>query len=304
MSRSYPPTNACKPKVFAVIPAHNEEHTIGRVVKETLKYVDKVLVVDDASQDQTRAKAEMCGALTVKRNICQGVGAAISTGLTKALELGANIIVTLDADGQHNPKEIPKLLTPIINREADLVLGSRFLGSMENPDPIRLFGNRLFTFIINRMTRKKLTDTQCGFRAFTQKVVNPLSFSSFTYTQEMIIRAAKNGIKIKEVPVHVKSRRIGNSRVVSSPIIYGLKAMKIVISQFAKYYPLFTFGSLGFIFLTPGVLAYLIYISNFEILNQLFFNLNSILIAGVIIFLINIIGSTLIIKGLKHKLNH
>jgi len=238
LSHSYFPSNKSKSKILAVIPAHNEEHTIGNVVKETLKYVDRVLVVDDASQDQTRAKAEMCGALTVKRNVCKGVGAAISTGLAKALELGANIIVTLDADGQHNPKEIPKLIAPIIKGEADLVIGSRFLGSMEIADPIKKFGNRLFTFIVNKITKLKLTDTQCGFRAFTQEVANFSPFSPFTYTQEMIIKAVKNGFRIKEVPVNVTTRKIGNSRVVSNPIIYGLKVIVIIIKQF-KYYSFF-----------------------------------------------------------------
>lgn len=230
MSSSHLSTKS-KQKILAVIPAHNEEYTIGNLVKKTLKYVDIVVVVDDASQDQTQAKAEMYGALTVKRNVCQGVGAAISTGIAKALELGANIIVTLDADGQHNPEEIPNLITPIIKGEADLVIGSRILGSMETRDPIKKFGNKLITFIVGKMINLKLTDTQCGFRAFTREVANPTSFSHFTYTQEMIIKAAKKGFRIKEVPVNVTARKIGNSRVVSNPITYGLKVLKILIKQ-------------------------------------------------------------------------
>ena len=294
-----------KPKVFAVIPAHNEEQTVERVVKDTLKHVDKVLVVDDASHDRTGAMARRSGAITIRRNISQGVGAAMSTGLTKALELGANIIVTLDADGQHNPQEIPKLIEPVIKGEADLVVGSRFLGSIENPDPVKMLGNRLFTFIISRMTRIKLTDTQCGFRAFTQKVVNSPNFSSFTYTQEMVIRAAKDGFIIKEVPVHITARRVGNSRVVSNPIIYGLKSMKIVISQFTKYFPLLTFGSLGIILITLGILTTFFYIVNFETaLNQIYFNFNPILILGLILLFVYIIGTTLILKGIQRKLNH
>lgn len=300
MGITSPPTRASKTRIFAVIPAHNEEQTVGLVVKEALKHVDNVLVVDDASHDQTGATARKYGAITVRRNICQGIGAAVSTGLTKALELGANILVTLDADGQHNPQEIPKLIAPIINGEADLVIGSRFLGSMENPDPVKIFGNRLFTFIVKRMTRVRLTDTQCGFRAFTKNVVNSSSFSSFTYTQEMIIRTAKQGFTIKEVPVHINKRTVGNSRVVSNPIIYGLKAMKIIINQFKKYYPLFIFGSLGLILLTLGLLASLFFMGNFEFsLNQIYYNFNSILVSGIIPLLINLMGLTLILKGIK-----
>ncbi|MFB0562631.1 MAG: glycosyltransferase family 2 protein [Candidatus Lokiarchaeia archaeon] len=300
MANSSPPTRAGKPKIFAVIPARNEEQTVGIVVKETLRYVDNVLVVDDASSDHTGVTARSCGAIVTRRNICQGIGAAVSTGLCKALELGANIIVTLDADGQHDPQEIPNLIAPILSGEADLVLGSRFLGSMENPDSVKVFGNRLFTFIVKRMTRVKLTDTQSGFRAFTQKSVNSSYFSPFTYTQEMIIRAAKDGFRIKEVPVHINRRRVGNSRVVSNPIIYGFKALKIILKEFTKYYPLFVYGSLGLIILTLGLLASLFYIGNFEpFLNQIYYNFNSTLVSGIIILLVNIIGTALIIKGVR-----
>lgn len=300
MANSSPPTRVGKPKIFAVIPAHNEEQTVGIIVKGTLKFVDNVLVVDDASSDHTGAVAKSCGAIVTRRNVCQGIGAAVSTGLSKALELGANIIVTLDADGQHDPQEIPKLIAPILSGEADLVLGSRFLGSMENPDPVKVFGNRLFTFIVKRMTRVKLTDTQSGFRAFTHKAVNSSYFSPFTYTQEMIIKTAKDGFRIKEVPVHINRRRVGNSRVVSNPIIYGLKAMKIIVKEFTKYYPLFVYGSLGLSLLTLGLLASLFYIGNFEpFLNQMYYNFNSILVSGIILLLVNIIGTALILKGIR-----
>jgi len=147
-----------------MIPAYNEEQTIGRVIKEIPRKIDgidkvKVIVVDDGSTDKTVAIAKEAGADKIVRHpINRGVGVAFSTGLDEALKNGADIIVNLDADGQFNPGDIPKLIKPIIDKESDIVIGSRFLDKDMRPDMpfMKRIGNNIFTNLINKMAKTKL----------------------------------------------------------------------------------------------------------------------------------------------------
>jgi len=182
-----------------VIPAFNEEETIVRVVCETKRYVDHVIVVDDGSADETFVEAQEAGALVLAHRKNRGKGEALRTGFKRALELGADVIVTLDADAQHDPNEIPKLLLPITEARADVVVGSRVKQSMPW---IRRLSNALATMCL-RFLGLKLLDTQCGFRAWTSKALETVQTQAPRYVAEsaMLVQAHKKGFRIVGVPI-------------------------------------------------------------------------------------------------------
>ena len=262
--------------LIVMIPAYNEEQTIGRVIKEIPRKIDgidkvKILVVDDGSTDKTVAIAKEAGADKIVRHpINRGVGVAFSTGLDEALKNGADIIVNLDADGQFNPGDIPKLIKPIIDKESDIVIGSRFLDKDMRPDMpfMKRIGNNIFTNLINKMAKTKLTDTQCGFRALSREVaMNIILFGKFTYTQEVLLDAAKKGFKVKEIPIKVYERENGKSKVVKSWYHYGLKAISIILRNYCDVRPLTIFASLALIIFIAGSIPFvhtLIYYMKFN----------------------------------------
>ena len=215
-------------KVVAVIPARNEEKTIADIVKFTANYVDEVIVVDDRSSDKTGIIAKRKGAKVIKTPINKGLGYVLRFGYKYALGSGADIIVTLDADGQHNPNDIPKLIERL--KEAHVVLGSRFLGKNKNvTNPIK---NILLSYVLSILLGIKLSDTQTGFRVFRRECLenlNPIGDS--TIRQEEIILAVRKGFKIAEVPITVSDRRYGKSFV---NFTYPFKVLPIIISAFLR----------------------------------------------------------------------
>ena len=222
--------------VLAVIPAFDEEKSIADVVQRTAKYVDCVVVVDDASRDNTAEVALRSGATVLKHSRNMGVGATMITGIEYAQKLRPDIVVTLDADGQHKPEEIPRFIRLIVAGKADCVVGSRFLqGSLANTSFVKRVGNKFFTFITNLLAGTKLTDTQTGFRALNGEALFALDLKSkFTYTHEMIIILSHKGCSIAEVPIRVEPRKQGNSKVTSNIFGYGFKSLAIVFSTYIR----------------------------------------------------------------------
>ncbi|PJC27928.1 glycosyltransferase family 2 protein [Candidatus Shapirobacteria bacterium CG_4_9_14_0_2_um_filter_39_11] len=203
-------------KVTAVIPAKNEEEGIEKIIKNVSRFVDEVLVVDGHSKDKTRQIAKECGAKVVLDG-GKGKGDGIRTGIRKAK---GDIIVFIDADGSHNPKDIPKLIKPIKNGEADLVVASRAKGGS---DEIRLdldglfrqIGSEIAAILVNFRWRANLTDIQNGFRAIRKKTALALKLESdgFEIEEEMIMKCLKRGVRIMEVAGHEYQRRWGVSKL-------------------------------------------------------------------------------------------
>jgi glycosyltransferase involved in cell wall biosynthesis len=251
-------------KLAITIPAYNEEQIIGRVIREIPKKIQgideiEIIVVDDGSKDRTSEIAKEAGASRViSHPNNRGVGRAFSTGLNAAIETGADIIVNIDADMQFDPKDIPKLLDPILKNEAEFVTASRFLDKDLEPDMpyIKKVGNSLFTWTISKITGQHFTDTQCGFRAFSRNAALKLNlFGKFTYTQEVFLDLVNKDIMIKEVPIRVTYDKNRQSRVVKNPLLYGIKALTIIIRTVRDSKPLFFFGNFGLIFLVAGFLS-------------------------------------------------
>ena len=219
-----------------MIPAFDEEKSIADVVQRTAKYVDRVVVVDDSSRDNTAELALRSGATVLRHSRNMGVGAAIITGVNYAQKLSPDIVVTLDADGQHKPEEIPRLIRLVVAGKADCVVGTRFLqGSLANTSSIKHVGNKFFTFITNLLAGAKLTDTQTGFRVLNKKALFALDLrSKFTYTHEMIIILGHKGCRITEIPIRAEPRKQGNSKVTSNIFSYGFKSLAIIFSTYIR----------------------------------------------------------------------
>jgi len=210
-------------KVLVMIPAYNEEKTVGQVVKSTLAlYPDfKIVVVDDGSEDRTAERAEEAGADVVSLPFHCGGGIAIQTGYLIAANNGYDYLVKIDADGQHKPEEIPKLLNPLVNEEADIVTGSRYLAPNTNNGPVVRESGIVFSSTLVSMFRNvEVTDITSGMRAWNHKAVRTLlpiylergiiEDSVFWVVETFLV--SKEGLRLKEVPIEVLPRRCGKSK--------------------------------------------------------------------------------------------
>lgn len=195
-------------KTVAVIPAYNEETVIGEVVRGVKPFVEEVVVVDDYSTDQTGESALAAGALALRHPINCGQGAALRTGTKYALDRGAEVVVHFDADGQHDPNDIARLLLPIIQGQAQVVLGSRFMagGQALNIPRLRRFLLRAACSWIRWWTGLKLTDPQNGLRALTRRAAEQLNWRQdrMAHTSEILEEIARLKIPYLEVPVTVR----------------------------------------------------------------------------------------------------
>lgn len=189
-------------KTVAIIPAFNEEKTLGSVIEKLKKEVEQIIVIDDGSKDRTCQIAKDQGASVYRHLINRGLGGALGTGIKAALFNDADIIITLDADGQHDPAEIQALIKPIVAGESDIVIGSRFLTRQPMPFSRRL-GNKFFNFIMFMIFGIKTTDSQSGMRAFSKEAASKIELctNGMEVSSEILNEAKKKRLKTKEVPI-------------------------------------------------------------------------------------------------------
>lgn len=207
-------------KVVAIIPAYNEEDALADVIAKTSQYVDKVIVVNDGSDDKTAEIAIEAGAELINHILNLGKGESLKSGFKAAGD--DSIIVTIDGDGQHNPDEIPILLKPIIEDGADFVNGSRYLnGPEENTPAYRRVGQKVLDIATYISAGIKVTDSQSGFRAFSSRAKDVFRFNDtgFAIESEMLADAAEAGLKIVEVPITVRYDVDGSTK---DPISHGV----------------------------------------------------------------------------------
>lgn len=258
--------------IAVTIPAFNEEKTIGKLIKSIKRVLNssfykdnyKILVIDDGSKDKTAQIAKKTGAIVYSHPKNYGLAECFKTEIKKCLEHKADVIVHIDADLQYKPEEIPKLLKEIENGY-DLVLGSRFKGTIEYMPLIKRIGNIAFSKVVSQIAGIKVSDAQTGFRAFTRGVAENVNITSnYTYTQEQIIRAVRQKFKIKEVPIYF-AKRDGKSRLLSNPFGYAIRAWINLIRVYRDFEPLKFFGIIGsFILLIGFILGlYLVYFQIF-----------------------------------------
>lgn len=242
-----------KPFVVACIPAYNEERTIAAVVLKAQRYVDRVIVCDDGSSDLTGEIAKRMGAEVVVHENNKGKGAAIKSLLRRALALNADIIVTLDADLQHDPEEIFKLITPILKGEAEVTLGSRFVpGAVSNISVLRLLGARLINWVVRKSLHVPVKDIQTGFRAYSRRAAEialKAEANNYGVEQEQLALLTRAGLKIVEVPVTVRYGGLKTSK--KHPLAHGGQLLTNLLKLVIEERPLLTIG-------LPGILTLLI----------------------------------------------
>ena len=193
---------ACRETVLAIIPAHTEGRFIARVVKEVLQHVHAVLVIDDGSVDDTATLAEAAGATVIRHDINQGKGAALKTGLNYASETDTSFFLFLDADGQHDPQDIPRFYEVMNRTAADLVVGNR-MNDLKKMPLVRQWTNRFMSWQIGALCKVALPDSQCGFRLARRELVPVLMAPSnrFEFETESLILAARHGFRIVFTPI-------------------------------------------------------------------------------------------------------
>ncbi|MCZ7381927.1 MAG: glycosyltransferase family 2 protein [Candidatus Methanoperedens sp.] len=211
--------------ITAILPAFNEEVSVGSVVLHAKQHADHVIVIDDGSTDRTAEMAELAGAEVVRHPSNKGKGAALKTGFEAASKNGAKVIVTMDSDGQHDPEEIPKLAAPILAGEADVVNGSRYMNGNRKSTPFyRRIGQNVLDSATNLNSGLHITDTQSGFRAFAVHTLPAFRFgqNGMAIESEMLVDAANAGFMIKEVDIGV---RYDVDCSTENPVNHGLKVL-------------------------------------------------------------------------------
>jgi len=253
-------------KIIAGIPAYNGQYSVCGVIHATDDYVDEIIVVDDGSTDNTSKLAKRAGAAVINHKTNQGKTAAIQTIIDEAIKRDADLLVLLDADGQHDPDEIPALIKPILEDGYEFVLGSRKLNESKKIGKrpfIRPFGQFVLKAGLDTITEKTYTDPECGFRVLSRRAMEVMEFKGrgFSVEAEMIRLAEVHGLKSMEVPMTEIYVENGSTL---NPWRHGFGNLGTIISWIAEKRPLFFFGVLGAGFTVTGLLlgANVLYIVN------------------------------------------
>jgi len=255
-----------KPEIIVGIPAYNEERYIGSVVLQARRFAREVVVVDDGSSDRTAQVAELAGATLIKHQQNSGYGATVQSVLAEAKKRNPEVLVLLDADGQHNPEEISSLVDAIANG-ADVAIGSRKIKSEDIP-AYRKFGQNIISYFTRVLSRSKLSDTESGFRAFSRKAINVLEprEQGMAISAETISEAMAKGLKIAEVPISAIYTRDGSTL---NPIRHGIGVMNRVLVMISERRPLLFFGTAGAISIILGIVAGVIVLKALFTANEL-----------------------------------
>jgi hypothetical protein len=225
-------------RVVVVLPAHNEAANIGPVLRGIPEKLDGhplvPLVVDDASEDDTVAAARDAGALVARLPIRRGGGQAVRVGYGLALQLDAVVVASLDADGQHDPAELPLLVEPVLRGEFDMVQGSRVLGRYESESRIRHLGVLVLSWLVSLMTGTRVTDVSNGYRAIANPTLRKLILEQDQFwTSEVIIEALRHRARITEVPITVRARASGETKK-PPPFKYGWQFFKVIVKTWLR----------------------------------------------------------------------
>lgn len=242
--------------IVAGIPAYNEELGIGSVVHAVKQYVDQVIVIDDGSLDDTAVIARQAGAKVIRHDSNRGKGAALRTLLEQVDANRCDALVLLDGDGQHLPSDIPQVVQPVINDEADLVIGSRYLDSRDRDETprYRRVGQQFLDFLTFGTSKRRISDSQSGLRALSPTALEEISIrtNGFGAESEMIDSAVRTNLRITERPIDIRYKDIdGHTK---SPIAHGLEVVGFVVYLIRDRRPLLFFGLPGLIVTLAGVL--------------------------------------------------
>ena len=239
-------------KITVGIPAFNEEKNIAKIIVGLKKIVDQIIVCDDGSTDSTCTIAESLGVIVIKHPKNLGYGIAIRSIFLKAREINADILVTIDADGQHKIEDIDKIMKPIVDGQADISIGSRFLKEDNNTPSYRKLGVKVITKVTNSSLSEKVTDAQSGFRAYNNKVLQSLtpSDSGMGISTEILIKSSNLGLKIVEVPTEIQYEGDTSSQ---NPVSHGTEVLISTLKYISIERPLRFYGIPSLIFFAIGL---------------------------------------------------
>ncbi len=232
------------------------------MVKKTLRYVDKVIVCDDGSTDNTAALAKKAGAIVISHKTNLGYGASISTLFDYCRKNNAEIMVTLDGDGQHNPDQILDLINVISKHNVDVVIGSRSLKDEKDLPGYRKTGIKIITAAINSATNLKVTDSQSGFRAYSKTAIDLIhpSESGMSVSTEILLKISNNGLSIAEVPIAVSYK--GNTST-EHPVSHGAHVIGTTLKYVSIKHPIYFYGLPGVLLFVFGLVLGISFLDNY-----------------------------------------
>ena len=238
-------------KITIGIPAYNEEKNIASIITKLKKITDSIIVCDDGSSDMTSEISKNLGAVVISHKKNMGYGVAINSIFQKSKEMKSDLLVTFDADGQHRVEDIEKVVEPIKNNQADLVIGSRFLDKKSDIPNYRKIGIKVITQVTNASIKKKLTDSQSGFRAYNQRVLSQISLSDIGMgiSTEILIKSSSKGLRIMEVPITILYHGDTSTH---NPVSHGTSVLISTIKFTSIEHPLKFYGMPAIIFLIIG----------------------------------------------------
>ena len=270
-------------KIAIGLPAFNEGKNIASIIAQLKKKYALIIVCDDGSSDFTSVIAEEMGAIVIKHKKNLGYGAAIRSLFLKAQELDCDILVTFDSDGQHKISDIDSVIQPIKDKQANIVIGSRFLGNIEGNIPTyRKLGIKAITNLVNSNTGNKITDSQSGFRGYDKKTLEKIipSESGMGVSTEILIKANKHEFKIIEVPITILyEKEITSQQTLSHGTSVILSTMKFMSIE----HPLKFYGIPGILFLAIGLFFIVWTVQEFSIGGSIITNISIIGIGSIIL---------------------
>ena len=279
------------------IPAYNEEKNIASIIVKLKKIAQKIIVCNDGSTDLTGEIAQKLGAVVINHPKNLGYGSGIRSIFQKAKEIDSDILVTFDADGQHQVEDIKKVIEPILKNKADIVIGSRFLENKNVSAPeYRKIGIKLITKVTNSTLKEKITDSQSGFRAYNKDVITKLKPGDvgMGISTEILIKASSLGFKIAEVPINIRYE--GNTST-HNPVSHGTSVLLSTIKYISIEHPLKFYGIPSLIFFAVGLTFTFLSVQYYAEIGRLSTNL-TLVAAGTILIGVILIITTILLYSL------
>ena len=272
---------------LACIPAYNEESHIENLVKSAKNHVDQVIVCDDGSTDDTASIAKNAGAIVISHKVNQGYGAAIISLFDYARKNNAEIMITIDGDGQHNPDQIPLLLDTITQHNVDVVIGSRFLNQNTKTPGYRKRGIKIITSAANYGTDLKVSDSQSGFRAYSKNAIDAIhpTEDGMSVSTEILLKISNKGLSLAEIPITIS---YDDDTSEYNPISHGITVLANTIKYVSIKHPLKFYGVPGIALIVAGIILGSIFLDAY--LNQQAVFYGSLL-GSVVMFLLGAILS-------------
>lgn len=240
-------------KIVVGLPAFNEEKHLEKILSQIQQFTKNIIVCNDGSSDNTKNIAKKMGVITINHERNLGYGAAIKSIFLKAKEIDADILITFDADGQHNVNNIENVIEPLKNDTSDIVIGSRFLGKENKSIPkYRKVGIKVITKITNISSDKQLTDSQSGFRGYSKKVLNKITLTEqgMGVSTEILLKANKLRFRITEVPITINYEGDTSTH---NPVSHGTSVILSTMKFVSIEHPLKFYGIPGLVFLMIGL---------------------------------------------------